>query len=147
MNQFEGQDVVRAGLVIPNAGGGLHPAMKVEPREFSAGDEVDAVFHLKTREVRFLRIKDTNTLMRVHVMDVTGATFVEAALVSAPLAEQQQRIEAFEAQAKEHDEVGTGPLPGMGADDDPFGERARVSDGLPSEAELQEHEAAAAAAE
>lgn len=89
---FEGHDVLRAAIEIPNAAGGLREAMKFEPREFSHDEEVTLVLKCRVKKVRFDPIKDTEALARIHVLDAIEATFIEDETVEAALAEQRERI-------------------------------------------------------
>lgn len=93
LSGFEGHDVLRAAIEIPNAAGGLREAMKFEPREFAHDEEVTLVLKCRVKKVRFDPIKDTEALARIHVLDAIEATFIEDEAVEAALAAQRARIE------------------------------------------------------
>ena len=130
LSQFEGNDVSKAGIEIPGAGGGLRDALDIEPRELHHTQEVYVVLHLATKKIRFDPIKDSDgALMRVHVMDVLNATFVDRDLVNKQLTEQRQRVELAKREAEVEE----------GKPELPFADAvtpARFSDGLPDEADL-----------
>ena len=90
---FEGHDVLRAAIEIPNAAGGLREAMKFEPREMTHDEEVTIVLKCRVKKVRFDPIKDTEALARIHVLDAIEATFIESEAVEQALADQRDRIE------------------------------------------------------
>lgn len=103
LNAFEGKDVRRAGIEIPNAAGGLRDAMKIEPREFHQGDEVYIVLKCIVQKVRFDPIDREDPAgdqERVHVFNAETATFVDEALVGDVLDQQRDRIQRAKEQAK-----------------------------------------------
>ena len=57
--------MVSAGIEIPSAGGGLHDALRVQPRQLHLGDEVYVVLHLRTKKVRFDPVKLGTTTTRL----------------------------------------------------------------------------------
>lgn len=100
LGQFEGQDVLRAAIEIPNAAGGLRDAMKFAPLAFHHGDEVYVVLKCEVKKVRFDPIKDVEALARIHVFDALEATFVDESMVAAALKDQRERIEEAKAEAE-----------------------------------------------
>lgn len=97
LTPFEGRDVVRTGIEIPNAAGGLQAAMKVDPREFEHGEEAFVVLHVVCRKVRFDEVSpddDDTPLERVHVFKATGAAFLDDDKVREALTAQKARIDA-----------------------------------------------------
>jgi hypothetical protein len=118
LSPFEGQEVISAGIEIPRAGGGLHDALRIDPRELHLGDVVHVVMRLTCRKVRFDPVKDTESLTRTHVMDAEAATFVDADLVEQQLAIQRRQLDELENGQQ---------LPLGDDDDDGHGKRRRRS--------------------
>lgn len=103
LTPFEGQDVRRASIEIPNAAGGLRDAMKIDPQEFHQGEEIYIVLKCVVQKVRFEPIDKADPSgdqNRVHVFNAEEATFVDADLVAEHVAAQTERI----ARAKERAE-------------------------------------------
>lgn len=92
LEDFEGCAVVRSGIEIPNAAGGLRDAMEIEPRQFHHAEKVYVVLECDVSKVRFDPIKDSDDLARVHVFSAQHAVIVDADLVKAQLQEQRDRI-------------------------------------------------------
>lgn len=101
LDPFEGRDVIRAAIEIPNAAGGLREPMKFEPVEMHHGEEGYIVLHYAVTKVRFDPIKDTEALARIHVLNVDDAAFVDGSVVAEHLAQQRARI----AEAKARNEA------------------------------------------
>lgn len=119
LEPFEGLDVVEAGIEIPGAAGGLQDAMKFAPMSFHQGDEVFVVLRCQTKKVRFEPIvKDQldGDQRRVHVFNVTEATFVEGEVVADALDRMRTLIE--EGKAKLEAEKGIQRIPFGGSDDE-----------------------------
>ena len=90
---FEGEPVLQSSIVIPNAGGGLREAMKVDPALWHKGDVVNLVLQCVVTDVSFKGIKGLSVgWNRVHRFDAETATVVDEAIVGAQLAEQKRRI-------------------------------------------------------
>ena len=92
LGEFAGADVLQCGIEIPAAGGGLNPAMEIEPQTFDIGDRVFVVLGCTVAKVRFEEIKDTDALRRVHVFKASEATIVDEDLVREHLEAQQERV-------------------------------------------------------
>lgn len=105
---FEGRDVIRAAVEMPNAAGGLRDAMEFEPRTLHHREEGYIVVHFSVRKVRFDPIKDTEGLARVHVLDVDEAAFIDGDVVESALAAQRERISALRDAADRQREAGDG---------------------------------------
>lgn len=116
---FEGHDVIKASIEIPNAAGGLRSAMAIEPRQFAHQEKVFVVLECDVTKVRFDPIKETDCLARVHVLSAENATFVSGDLVHQQLAAQAERVEAARNLAKlqREKEEGTERLVGADGDD------------------------------
>lgn len=98
LGSFEGKDVIAVGMEIPGAAGGLREPLKVDPVELEIDDVVYGIFKLRTDKVRFVGIKETDALQRVHIMETIEATLVSADLAIPALAAQAKRIEDAKAQ-------------------------------------------------
>lgn len=99
LTPFEGRDVLRAAIEIPGAAGGLREAMKFEPLEMHTGQEMYVLLKTKVGKIRFDPIKDTEAFARVHVLNASEATFVEAAFAEEHLTEQRDRIRVLREKA------------------------------------------------
>ena len=95
LDDFEGKAVRQVGIEMPGAAGGLRDAMKVAPEQFLQGEEVWIAINARVAKVRHEPI-DSKELdgdqRRVHVLNVEGATFVDAQIVQAEISEMQERI-------------------------------------------------------
>lgn len=103
LHPFEGKDVRRSGIEIPNAAGGLQAALKIEPREFHQGDEGYIAIHYIVQKVRFEPIDrdaPAGDQMRVHVLLADEATFVDEELVGEAVRSQTERLQRAKEQAK-----------------------------------------------
>lgn len=92
LSSFDGLDVLRATIAVTGAGDGLSEAMKVDPQEFHHGEELYVVLKCEVAKVRFDPIKDTDALIRVHILKAGDATIVDKGLVGPLVAEQAERI-------------------------------------------------------
>lgn len=96
LTAFEGKAVRQVGVEIPGVAGGLREAMKIEPQQFSQGEEGYIVLHWKCAKVRFEPIdKDdpAGDQRRVHVFAVDEAAIIDGDVVADHLAAQRERIE------------------------------------------------------
>lgn len=123
LTPFEGLDVVRSAIEIPNAAGGLRDALDVEPVEFHHGDEGYVTLHYRVKKVRFDEIRDVDDLTRVHVFDVDEATFMDEDEVLAAFESQRARIRDLRATAEREEqrqreaEAGIMRIPGTDGDE------------------------------
>lgn len=122
LEPFEGKDVRRASIEIPNAAGGLRDAMKIEPRTFRQGERVFLVMECVVQKVRFDPIdKDApgGDQERVHVFMADVTTFVDEGLVKDVLTAQREAIEKAKDEAAGRQKI---PFDGETAEgDDPQG--------------------------
>lgn len=103
LEQFEGKDVRRAGVEIPNVAGGLRKAMKIQPRTMKQGERGMIAFEYIVQKVRFEPIdKDApgGDQERIHVLMAEGATFVDAEVVAEAIKAQKELIAKAEEEAK-----------------------------------------------
>ena len=103
LSDFEGLAVRQAGVELPKAAGGLQEAMKIEPREIHQGDEGTIALSYTCQKVRFEPIdKDApdGDQRRVHVLQVTGAAFIDSDVVNKEIADQSERIQRAKEEAK-----------------------------------------------
>lgn len=78
LSQFEGHDVLRSAIKIPNAGGGLRDALKVAPVKLEYGEEVLLVVRAKVRKVDHAPFeKDSDELVREHVLDAIDVALLQ----------------------------------------------------------------------
>lgn len=92
LDDFEGQQVLAAGIEIPGAAGGLREALGVDPVQLHKGDEVFVLLRCTTDKVRFDPVKDTAGLRRVHILAVEEGMLVDGELVAEHLAASRARI-------------------------------------------------------
>lgn len=103
LEKFEGKDVRRAGVEIPNVAGGLRKAMKIQPRTMKQGERGMIAFEYIVQKVRFEPIdKDApgGDQERIHVLMAEGATFVDAEVVAEAIKAQKELIAKAEEEAK-----------------------------------------------
>lgn len=98
LGTFEDEDVVGLGIEIPNAAGGLHDALAVDPRILKRGDRVQIVHDCVVTKIRMdpADKKDPQALgavIRVAVLHADNATFSDSEDVRALLEAQAIRIE------------------------------------------------------
>lgn len=78
LSQFEGHDVLRSAIKIPNAGGGLRDALKVAPVKLEYGEEVLLIVRAKVRKVDHAPFeKDSDELVREHVLDAIDVALLQ----------------------------------------------------------------------
>lgn len=119
LSSFEGLSVIRAGVEMPGAAGGLRDAMRVDPVELHHGDTGFVILPYTVRKVRFDPVDREDAKgpqERVHVLDVQVGTLVPGgnAELAALVADVQERVRI----AKE-EEKGIQRLPD--GDGDPLG--------------------------
>lgn len=96
LSDFEGLPVRQAGVEMPGAAGGLRDAMKVAPQEFHKGEKVWIAIEGTISKIRFDPVEKDNPAgdqKRIHVIDVEGATFVDAEIVGEQIARMNERIQ------------------------------------------------------
>ena len=91
LTPFEGRQVIRTGVEMPGASGGLNAALAVDAMELHHGDTVVLAIEATVAKLRFDPIKDTEAVQRVHVLKVTNATRIDPGVVAEALAEQRRR--------------------------------------------------------
>jgi hypothetical protein len=93
MEPFEGHDVIKSGIEMPGAGGGLNKALSVDELEKHHGDRFVVAVEVEVVKVRHDTIKDTQALQRVHVLRVDNATIIESDVVAEALDAQRVKVE------------------------------------------------------
>ena len=100
LSPMEGRDVLRSTIKIVRTGDGLSAALAIEPREFHHGEKVYVVVECEVTNIAFPPVKDTDALIRQHVLTAEAATIVEESLVRSVLDDQAERlVKAKEAAA------------------------------------------------
>lgn len=91
---FEGDLVLRSTVKITKAGDGLSDALKVDPIAMHRGDDVYFVLHGNVRHVAFPpEKKDSNEVVRQHVIDTVDIALVDEAAVDALLKANRDRVQ------------------------------------------------------
>lgn len=116
LTPYRGQPVMAAGVAIPNAAGGLHEALKVDPIELEIGDTVYVVLECEVRPPSYDPLDKDNyrgPLKLVNRLHAVEGTFVDQELVKAHLDVQRQRIEEAKSieERRRQEEAGQGELP------------------------------------
>lgn len=98
LGTFEDENVVRLGIEIPNASGGLNDALEVDPRLLKRGDRVQIVHDCVVVKIRYEPADKTKPevlgeVRRVAVLHADNATFMDSEDVRAQLEAQAVRIE------------------------------------------------------
>ena len=92
LSPMEGRDVLRSTIKIVRTGDGLSAALAIEPREFHHGEKVYVVVECEVTNIAFPPVKDTDALIRQHVLTAQAATIVEESLVRKVLDDQAERL-------------------------------------------------------
>lgn len=92
--EFEGDEIVGSSIKITKAGDGLSDALAIDPVTFHRGDVVYFVLQGKVRYAAFPpEKKDSERLLRQHIIDTTDIAIVSEADVAALLQANRARIE------------------------------------------------------
>ncbi len=93
LGEFEGAPVLGTAIDIPNAGGGLHEAMKIQPTVLRKGDRIKVLLDCEVVTIGFPPVKDTQGVTRTHRLKATGATIVDGQVFEDALAAQADQIQ------------------------------------------------------
>lgn len=97
LGSYEGRPVIMASIVIPNAGGGLHDALALDPVVMHTGDEFVIALRCTvgniTHEVIKHKKEDTGNYNRVHKATALMGMIIDNDLVAALFASQRKRID------------------------------------------------------
>lgn len=95
LHAFEGRVVLNNTIKVTNAGDGLSKAMGLEnaPGDLAIGAKVHVVLECEVAGIGFVKVKDTDGLVRVQTLKAGRSTFVEADFVEDALREQDLRLE------------------------------------------------------
>lgn len=88
LTAFEGRDVVRSKIEIRGVGGGLQEAVDFAPVEIHHNQRLRVVLDLVCTEVKFVALKDSDDVVRSHVLRLGEDG---AAIVAGPLADEIDR--------------------------------------------------------
>lgn len=99
LTEFEGTDVIAAGIEISNSAGGLNDAMKVAPVEYHKGQKLRVLLDVEVTKIRFESIKDSDCLRRVHVASATAAMVVADDFGQKEMAANADRIQKMKEDA------------------------------------------------
>lgn len=93
MQPFEGREVIKSGMTLPGASGGLNKALAVDELEKHIGDKFTVAIDVEVRDVSFKGVKDTQALERVTVLTIDNATIIDRDIVAEALEAQRERVE------------------------------------------------------
>lgn len=93
LGEFEGSEILRVGIEIPGAAGGLRDALDIEPVVMHKDQEILVLIRGTVGKVRFDPVKDTQGVARVHVLNVSDATIVDGDVFESALDDQREKIE------------------------------------------------------
>jgi hypothetical protein len=94
IDKFEGDRIARSTVKITKAGDGLSDALKIEPVVFHRGDIVYFVLKGKVRYAAFPpEKKDSDDVVRQHVIDTEDIAIVSEAEVAAMLQANRERVQ------------------------------------------------------
>jgi hypothetical protein len=121
---FGGHDVIESKVEIPGAAGGLREAMKFAPIELDPDAEVTVVIRCRVKAVKFVKVRDTELLARVHVLEPIseGGAFIDDSLVSQIIARTQRETQKARDAAAGIQALDLGDEAGILADEDEEGE-------------------------
>lgn len=93
LGEFEGLDVTKTTIEIPNASGGLNEGLKIEPMFLKTHDTVYVVLECNVVDVGFdARKAPEGETYRYHVLKATGAAIVEGSLVAEAIRQQKEKL-------------------------------------------------------
>lgn len=97
LGDYEGRPVIMASIVIPNAGGGLHDSLALDPVVLHTGDEFVIALRCRCENIIHEVVKhkgeDTGNYNRVHKAVAIMGQIIDADLVAKLFAEQRKRID------------------------------------------------------
>jgi len=98
---FERRRVDEARVRITKAGDGLSEALRVEPRALHLGDQVAYVLRGTVRQVnhRSREIDEIEIVTRLHTVEATAITEIDADLADKLLNEAAEMLAAAQAEA------------------------------------------------
>jgi hypothetical protein len=107
IGEFEGWPVIKTGIEVRNAGGGLNDALEVEAFIGAIGDRVIVIHECDVIDVGFRSVKgDEGSLRRVHALRATDSFVIPSddaertEALSELIQQQRAKIEVYRA-AKE----------------------------------------------
>lgn len=93
LGTYKGKEILGIAVEIRNAAGGLNEAMKIDGEPWDFDEERVVAMRVKVVKHRHDKVKDTDGLRLVMVLDAEDATVIDEELVSEALDAQARRIE------------------------------------------------------
>lgn len=119
LGTFEGRNVIMASITIPNAGGGLHDALSLDPVMLHTGDQIDVLLRCTVGKITHDPIvhkgDDTGNYSRVATLHAEkGIILDESTVGDKSFSKQATRLAAAELERKKREEAeaGTQRIPG-----------------------------------
>lgn len=108
LGEFDGREVIMCSIAIPNASGGLHDALALDPVMLHTGQEVDIVLRCTVGRIAHDPIMDkdddTGYYNRVATLSARRGLIIDSKVVDAEFAKQRTKIDAAR---------GVQPIPGI----------------------------------
>jgi len=97
LGKYESRPVIMASITIPNAGGGLHDALALDPVMLHTGEEFVIALRCRaeniTHEVVKHKGEDTGNYNRVHKCVAMSGMIIDSDLVADMFTAQRKRID------------------------------------------------------
>jgi hypothetical protein len=93
LQPFEGRQVLSSGVKLVGASTGLNKALIVDDLELPIGEKLTIAVEVEVRDVDFTKVKDTDGLQRIHVLNIENATRIDADTVAEAMEAQRLKIE------------------------------------------------------
>ena len=91
LGTFDGHQVAGAKVKITNAGDGLSQAMSTEPVALHHKQVVNVLLQCEVSKVSFDPMKESDLLLRVHVLRAGVATMISDDIAAPIIAEQKRK--------------------------------------------------------
>lgn len=113
LGMFEGRPVIMASITIPNAGGGLHDALSLDPVVLHTGDEVDVLLRCTVGKITHDPImhkgEDTGNFNRVATLHADkGTILADESIGDKAFTKLSARLEKAELERRKAAEAATG---------------------------------------
>lgn len=98
LDKFDGREVIMCSVAIPNASGGLHDALALDPVLLHTGDEIDIVLRCTVGPISFDPIldkgEDTGYYNRVAKLHANRGLIIDGKVVDAEFVKQRAKLDA-----------------------------------------------------
>lgn len=122
LGMFDGRPVIMASITIPNAGGGLHDALSLDPVLLHTGDEVDVLLRCTVGKITHDPIlnkgADTGNYSRVATLHADkGTIMADTSIGDKTFTKLGARLEKAELERRKAASAATGQQAIEGTDE------------------------------